>query len=329
VGLDVNAPLLERIAAESRARAEFVLPKEDVEVKISKVFNRLAGPILADPELEVVEEDGSSAIGRTRDIIPNKLPDLFDGDQLILLGQYVGKKPITFRINGNYLGKKKSFKFTFNFDKENVKNGFVPRLWASRKIAELIDDVRQMGADSNVNKNDPKVKELVDEIVRLSTEFGILTEYTAFLAREGTDLGRRREVAHDAEVLFEQRALKSRSGRGGINQSFNMEAQRGQKTLNMTNSFINENFDRVSITTVQQINDMAYYFKNNRWVDSRLVEKESNIQPDKVIEFGSQEYFELARKLAGQNRQGGMALGGRGDVLMKVDNKSVLIKNSN
>jgi hypothetical protein len=97
----------------------------------------------------------------------------------------------------------------------------------------------------------------------------------------------------------------------------------------MTNSFINENFDRVSITTVQQINDMAYYFKNNRWVDSRLVEKESNIQPDKVIEFGSQEYFELARKLAGQNRQGGMALGGRGDVLMKVDNQSVLIKNSN
>ena len=31
-------------------------------------------------------------------------------------------------------------------------------------------------------------RELVEEIVRLSTEFGILTEYTAFLAREGTDL---------------------------------------------------------------------------------------------------------------------------------------------
>lgn len=336
VGLDVNAPLLERIAAESRARAEFVLPKEDVEVKIGKVFNRLTGPILAEPELEVVEEDGGYAMGRTRDIIPNKLPDLFEGDQLILLGQYVGKKPITFRISGNYLGKAKSFKFTFNFDKENVKNGFVPRLWASRKIAELIDNVRQMGADSNVNRNDPKVKELVDEIVRLSTEFGILTEYTAFLAREGTDLGRRGDVMRDAEVLFEQRALKSRTGMGGLNQSFNMEAQRGQTTLNLDNSFVNENFDRVSITNVQQINDMAYYFKNNRWVDSRLVQDESNIKPDKIIEFGSDEYFELARKLAAQGRQGSMALGsGRGgmggsggDVLMKVDNQNVLIRNS-
>ncbi len=202
VGLDVNAPLLERIAAESRARAEFVLPKEDVEVKIGKVFNRLTGPILAEPELDVIEENGGYAMGRTRDIIPNKLPDLFEGDQLILLGQYVGKKPITFKISGNYLGKERSFKFTFNFDKENVKNGFVPRLWASRKIAELIDDIRQMGADSNVNRNDPKVKELVDEIVRLSTEFGILTEYTAFLAREGTDLGRRTDVMRDAQNII-------------------------------------------------------------------------------------------------------------------------------
>ena len=35
----------------------------------------------------------------------------------------------------------------------------------------------------------PVKGELVEEIVRLSTEFGILTEYTAFLAREGTVFG--------------------------------------------------------------------------------------------------------------------------------------------
>lgn len=326
VGLDVNAPLLEKIAAESRARAEFVLPKEDVEVKISKVFNKLTGPILAGPQLDVVEEDGKYAMGRTRDILPNKLPDLFEGDQLILLGQYVGEKPITFKISGNYLGKTRTFKFSFNFDKANVKNGFVPRLWASRKIAELIDDVRQMGADSNVDKNNPKVKELVDEIVRLSTEFGILTEYTAFLAREGTDLGRKYEVMKDAEELFEKRAMSSRTGMGGLNQSLNMGAQRDQKTLNMSNSFVNENFDRVSITNVQQINDMAYYFKGNRWVDSRLVEKESQIKPVRTIEIGSEEYLELAKKLASQNRQGSMAL--RGDVLLMIDKEPVLIKNS-
>ena len=46
--------------------------------------------------------------------------------------------------------------------------------------------------------DDPKYRELVEEILRLSTEFGILTEYTAFLAREGSDLTRHQEVALEA-----------------------------------------------------------------------------------------------------------------------------------
>ncbi len=199
VGFDVNAALLEKIAAESRGRAEFVLPQEDVEAKVGAVFSQLSGPILAEPELRIIDTHGAAAIGRTRDILPEKLPDLFEGDRLILLGQYVGDDPVVFEITGNYFGKRRTFQSTLDFAKASEKNGFVPRLWASRKIAELIDAVRQAGADPAASVQDPKIKELVDEIVRLSTEFGILTEYTAFLAREGTDLaspiGVRREAA--------------------------------------------------------------------------------------------------------------------------------------
>jgi len=326
VGVDVNAPLLEKIAAESLAKAEFVLPKEDVEVKIGKVFKSLTGPVLAGVKLEVVEKDGRAAIGRTRDIIPEKLPDLFEGDQLVLLGQYVSKNKnkITFKIKGNYFGKKMSFEFTFDFDKANVQNGFVPRLWASRKIAQLIDAIRQMGADPSISKDDPKLKELVDEIVRLSTEFGVLTEYTAFLAREGTDLSDRTEVLREAGRVLESRAMRRRSGLDAVNQSLNIQPQMEQKSLNYSNRFFNERMERVSINTVQQINDRAYYRRGNRWVEGLLVEKESEVTPKKVIEFGSKEFLELAQKLAIENRQGSIALSG--DVLMLVDGEPVLVK---
>ena len=100
-----------------------------------------------------------------------------------------------------------------------------------------------------------------------------------------------------------------------------------QKNLNYGNVYFNEKMERVSITTVQQINDQAYYRRANRWVDSRLVENETKVKPKKVIEFGSKEFFELARKLARENRQGSIAL--RGDILLLVEGDTILIKNTN
>ncbi|MBN2018611.1 MAG: VWA domain-containing protein [Sedimentisphaerales bacterium] len=323
VGVDLNAPLLDKIASESKGKSEFVLPKEDVEVKIGKVFQGLKGPVLADVELEVLGNNGKPAVGRTRDILPDRMPDLFEGDQVILLGQYVGTDPITFKLNGNYLGRKRAFQFTFEFDKATVKNGFVPRLWASRKIAQLIDAVRQMGAEPGTSTTDPKIKELVDEIVKLSMEYGILTEYTAFLATDGTNLADRDEVLREAGRSLD-RALEIRSGSAGVSQSKNVMAQKAQQTLNIHNTYLNDHMEEVLVTNVQQINSQAYYRKGNRWVDSRLVSRESDIKPSRVIEFATPEYFELVAKLAKASQQGSVAR--QGDILLMVDGEPVLVK---
>jgi len=325
VGVDVNAPLLEKIADESRAKAEFVLPKEDVEVKVGKVFKRLTGPILADAELHVLGADGQAAVGRTRDIMPRILGDLFEGDQLVLLGQYIGTDTLTFEIDGNYLNKKRTFRFRFDFDHPDKRNGFVPRLWASRKIAELIDAVRHMGADGAVSANDPKVKELTDEIVRLSTEFGILTEYTAFLAREGTNLADAGAVRYEAAAALESRAMRERSGYGGVNQSYNLAQSKSQTTLNMRNDYYDADMKRVSVASVQQVNDRAYYRRNNQWIDSRLLNETA--RPTRVVEIGTPEYFELLDRLVRENQQGAVAR--HDDVILKLDNEVVLVKNTN
>jgi len=314
VGLDVNAPLLSSIADETRARAEFVLPKEDVEVKVGKVFKQLTGPVLSDGRIDVLQQNGEPALGRTRDIIPAKLLDMFEGDRLVLLGQYIGQEPIVFEISGNYLGKENKFRFTFKFDKAAVQNGFVPRLWACRKIAQLIDAIRQMGASPAVNKDNPKLKELVDEIVKLSTDFGILTEYTSFLAREGTNFANRTRMVDDAATALSMGAMGIRTGAGGISQSFNINGQKNQTTLNYTNSYLNERMEQVSVANIQQINDLAFYRQGGRWIDSSLLAG-GQIRPDRIIEYGSPEYFELAEQLAREGRQGLLSL--PGDVMIR------------
>jgi Ca-activated chloride channel family protein len=360
VGVDVNTPLLEKIATETRAAPTFVLPGENVEVKVSQVFKRLAGPVLADAKLEVVTESGSAAPGRVRDLMPARLPDLYEGDQLVLLGQYVGDDPLTFQVSGNYLGGRRVFRFSFGLEKATARNAFVPRLWASRKIAVLVDSVRQMGAESPsagvasfsssshlgsglpsaalssmggslaasaapvTSSQDSRLKELVDEIVRLSTEFGILTEYTAFLAHEGTDLSKRAQIISEANGNFVNRAIAVRSGWGSLNQTSNSMFMANQANLNFDNGYVDQQMNRVAITTVQQIADRAFFRKNNRWVDSRIVEQESSLAPRRTIEFGSEEFRGLAERLASEGRQGCIALAG--DVLMIVDGEPVLVK---
>jgi hypothetical protein len=99
-----------------------------------------------------------------------------------------------------------------------------------------------------------------------------------------------------------------------------------QNTLNYSNTYFDEDMKRVSITSVQQINNTAFYHRGNRWIDSRLVEKEQQVKPTKVIEYGSKEFLDLADKLARDHSQGSIAL--RGEILLLVDNEPVLVRNT-
>ncbi|HXJ76537.1 MAG TPA: hypothetical protein VNM37_27015, partial [Candidatus Dormibacteraeota bacterium] len=209
------------------------------------------------------------------------------------------------------------------------KNAFVPRLWASRKIAALTDAIRDLGAEDRPSGSagtaaiDPKVKELVDEIVQLSKEFGILTEYTAFLAREGTDLNQPLQVAMEAQRQYQARAANVRSGYGSLNQSLNGLEQRNQSSLKLRNDYWDPSMKRVSICTVQQINDRAFYKRGNRWIDSALLDQ-SEAAPKKIVAVGSEDFRRLTERLAQDSREGCVAL--QGEILLRVDGETVLVR---
>ncbi|MGH7199044.1 MAG: hypothetical protein ACREJB_00455, partial [Planctomycetaceae bacterium] len=265
-------------------------------------------PVLAGTTLEVLDAGGQPSPRRISDVLPDALPDLFDGDQLVLLGRYHGSEPLTFRLGGNYLGRQRTFRFRFEVDKATTQNAFVPRLWASRKIAELVHAIRQHGANGDLqtltaSTADPKVKELADEILRMTTEFGILTEYTAFLAREGTDLTRRDDVLAEAVRNFESRAVQTRSGLASVNQSINGQYQLQQSCVNLRNGYYDAGMQRVAIATVQQVNDRAFFRRGNQWVDGQLIGNEEPKEPERTVKFGSPEFRALAETLAAQNRQ--------------------------
>lgn len=356
VGFDVNAPLLTSIANTTRATTTFVFPNENVEAKVSQVFRRLSGPVLADPQLATLDAGGAVTTRAVRELLPAELNDLFEGDQIVLLGQYQDDDPLHFRISGNYLGAGRTFDLKFDLDKATTRNAFVPRLWASRKIARLIEVISEAGADNATSARagyrgaglmnmsaampvrsagghhgapanaslDPKMKELVDEIVRLSTEYGVLTEYTAFLALDGTDFSQRDALNEQARRSLVDNAQNTRSGMGGVTQSMNSSSQRTQSSGNRANSFYRQNMERVEITNVQQITDRTFFRRNNRWVDSSVLDREKNLTADQTIEFGTPEFYRLVDRLVSEGRQGILAL--PGEMLLSIDGKTILVK---
>jgi Ca-activated chloride channel family protein len=350
VGYDVNAPLLTSIASATRATPTFVFPNENVEVKVSQVFKRLSGPVLAEPQLATLDANGAVTTRAVRELLPSEMSDIFEGDQLVILGQYQTEEPLHFRLSGNYLGAPRTFDLKFDLSKATTRNSFVPRLWASRKIARLIEIITEAGSDTTVaaarsyissartasyrgsqmiaaeapaRDLDPKLKELVDEIVRLSTEHGILTEYTSFLATDGTDFSNLTILNKLASEQFRNNAQNVRSGMGGVSQAVNSVSQKNQTNMNRSNFFLTQNMQRVETTTVQQITDRTFFKRNDRWVDANALKNES-AKPDQVIEFGTPEFYKLVDRLVREGREGIMALSG--EMLLVIDEKTVLVK---
>jgi len=325
VGHDVNAPLLDRIAEASRAKSTYVAPGADVEVAVAHAFAELRGPVLCDVRLETLDENGEVDTRAVRDLLPAALPDLYEGDQLVLLGRYLGERPLSFRLSGSWLGRPRSFAFRFALDRASPQNAFVARLWASRRIGELVDQVRQAGAGARPGGDpfaDPRLAELREEILLLSTRYGILSEYTAFLATAGTRLDDWAGLGRSCGTVLDHRAMQVRSGGGAMNQAQNLAAQKAQVAVNMRNGFLDAGQQRVEIGNVQQLCDRGFFQRGARWIDGRLA-RGGNLEPDRVVRRGSVEFAELLEALQAEGK--GALLSLSGEILLDHRGERVLV----
>ena len=209
VGYDVNSRLLDRIARDGSGRSEYVPPGEDIETHVSAVYGNISAPVLTDVavkfELDGINFAGEPAVNR---IYPKANFDLFEGQQLVVVGRY--KKPGAAKvvIQGRVASREQQFDFPANLIEKShdERDAFVEKLWVMRRIGEIIDQLDLSG------NND----ELVTELVKLSTRYGILTPYTSFLADETL-----RPLANQDAIDRTQRnlpALSEHSGRSGVGQ---------------------------------------------------------------------------------------------------------------
>ena len=130
----------------------------------------MTSPVLSDIRIELAGID----INRT---YPRDVPDLFEGGQIVVAGRYRQSGKTTIRINGQGRRRAPGPRIPRRAGRRRISGSsydFVERLWVVRRLGDLIDQIDLHGQN----------KELVDELVALSTKYGILTPYTSFLADE-------------------------------------------------------------------------------------------------------------------------------------------------
>ncbi|MBL8891890.1 MAG: VWA domain-containing protein [Planctomycetaceae bacterium] len=192
VGYDVNSRLLDRISRDNRGQTEYVLPNENLEASVARLYSKISAPVITNMsisyELDGLKVEDGPVVNR---IYPQEHSELYAGTQLVLVGRYRQGGPTKIRIKGSLGGQTQEFVFDLELAKkgECQKYPFVSKLWAMRRIGELIDQIDLDG----------KQEELVNELVQLSLKHGIVTPYTAYLADENSvplaDLGRQLALA--------------------------------------------------------------------------------------------------------------------------------------
>lgn len=167
IGHDINTYLLDRLAVEGRGNATYIAPDGSVEVAMSSLLTKLRFPALVD--LRVV-----TAPVRLGDASPGRLPDLFYGEELVVLGRYHGAGSGALVIEGERNGRRERFTANVRFPESSARNDFIPRLWASRRVGDLTRQIRLEGANAG----------LIEQVRELGLRYGILTDYTSYLVQE-------------------------------------------------------------------------------------------------------------------------------------------------
>jgi Ca-activated chloride channel family protein len=168
VGDDVNAAMLDQLAESTRAVSTYVRPQEDIADKMAGLYNKISHPVMTDLRLATGENVKLS------EMYPPRLPDLFHGQQIVVIARYSGSGATALRLTGMVNGERKEFVYDVTFPvrtDEGTGKDFVEPLWARRKVGYLLDQIRANGEQ----------KELVDEVVVLAKRYGIATPYTSYL----------------------------------------------------------------------------------------------------------------------------------------------------
>jgi len=269
VGDDVDTILLDTLAEQNHGASSYVRPGQPIDEVVSGFYSKVSTPVLSDIVLDFGDIVPS-------DLYPNPLPDLFAGTQLVVVGRYRNSGPATIELTGTVNGEPQKFVYPRQHFDDSGGKDFIPRLWATRKIGYLLNQIRLHGEN----------KELIDQIVKLSVRYGIVTPYTSYLVTEPgqdvlSDEGRNAIV----EEQYAQSASATAAPAYGADAVNRSQAESGLAGAEAPSAPEGE-----AANVVRIIGTHTFLLSEGVWIDTAFDPSKMQTKP---VEFASEDYFSL------------------------------------
>ena len=258
VGDDVNTYLLDRLTERARGTTEYIRPGENIERAVGTLAAKVASPVLTD-----VTITAGSGI-ELYDLQPGSLPDLFAGDEMVVLGRYrgVGSGEWSVTVQGRRNGRQEEFRTTVA-ERENDNARYTEQLWAARKAGALSREIRLHG----------QTQELMNALKQLALRYGILTEYTSYLVQEPSVALRRQ--AEDRVMQAPAAAPADQAGAEAVGRAARERSMSDATLLEevvVTGSVNASKLDEIrrarsGINPTQRVGGRLFIMRDSTWTD--------------------------------------------------------------
>ena len=171
IGSAVNRFLLDGLAHEGRGDVEYVGLKDDGEAAVKRFEQRVREPILTGVSVDW----GGLPV---TDVYPKRIPDLFSAKPVIVTGRYSGPGRATVRVKGLSGGRAVEIPVSLDLPAAHAQHDSLMAYWARQQVAELTSQ-DYAGVQSGSIR--PEVK---NAIAKVGVEYGIMTQFTSFVAVE-------------------------------------------------------------------------------------------------------------------------------------------------
>lgn len=170
IGSSPNMFLVDGVAKQGGGMGKQLGLKDDTTALTQEVMTRIQRAQLTKIQIDW----GGLQVAAT---YPARIPELWAGRPVILVGRYAGGGDAKITVRGNVEGEAVSWPLDVTLSNENKEHDALAKIWARRKIEDLMQQTFYQGS--------PAVEE---EVTAIALDYKLMSQYTSFVAVDPSDV---------------------------------------------------------------------------------------------------------------------------------------------